>query len=112
VNTHRKGSSWRRAVTVYLEGRGWIAHVRPLGEAGDDIDAVGHGHRLSVEAKNQARTDLAGWVDQAVRQRRALLSFPVVVAKRRGRASAGEGYAVMRLSDLLDLLEGGRDAGW
>jgi hypothetical protein len=106
VNTHRKGSSWRLAVEQYLRSRGWAAQCRPLGQAGDDIDAVGHGHRLSVEAKNQSRIDLAGWVDQAVRQPRALLSAPVVVVKRRGRASAGEGYAVMRLSDLLDLLEG------
>lgn len=106
MNAHRKGSNWRRAVVVHLEGRGWTTHSRPIGEAGDDIHAVGHGVALSVEAKNCARIDLAGWVDQAVRQVRAAFTVPVVVIKRRGRASAGEAYAVLRLSDLMDLLEG------
>jgi hypothetical protein len=57
---------------------------------------------LSIEVKNQARLDLAGWWSQA--QEQAYDKPPVVIHKRVGRAQAEEWWATMDLATLIDLV--------
>jgi hypothetical protein len=97
-----KGHRWERAVAQLLRDAGWHAltsrNARGGSQQGEDIvtDAP-----VCVEAKNQARIELAGWVDQAVEQ--SCCCGGVVFIKRRGKP-AEHGYAVMRIDQYLSLL--------
>jgi len=104
VNSHVKGRSWSRAVRNVLEAAGAMVHTRPLGEAGDDL-AVQLGRvSLSIECKNQKTLKLAAFVDQAA-DNAAGHQIPVAVIKRIGKADACDGYAVLPVWALLDLIE-------
>lgn len=105
VNTHRKGSRWRRAVQDWLGHNGWATRFRGLGEAGDDITASRAGLALSVECKDHQRFDLAGWVDQAERQA-PVDAIPIVIAHRRGHASVNGAYVVMSGRAFARLMTG------
>jgi hypothetical protein len=108
--SQRKGSSWQRAVFRYLQGAGFLCKRRSIGEAGDDITAQRirrHDLTLSIECKNHAKLNLAGWLAQAEEQCPPG-QIPVVWAKRRGKTSAGDGYVIMygdRFADLLDVVD-------
>ncbi len=100
--SRRKGAAAEVDVVNYLRQHGYPDARRYL--AGDgrqpgDIDAI---PGVSLEVKNQAEIELAAWVDQAVAEARS--NLPVVVAKRRGRPDPGDWYAVLRFSDLVELL--------
>jgi len=111
MSTIAKGSAWRLLVQRWAESHGWPVTVRGIGFAGDDIRIDAGGPMLSVECKNVvSMKGLSGWVDQAAANCPAGW-IPVVVAKRRGRAAAEDGYAIMRLGDFGRLCEttpGGR----
>jgi hypothetical protein len=104
VNSHRKGSSWRRQVELWLQAAGFSTSVRGLGFSGDDIVASRQRVVLSVEAKNHRAVDLAAFVDQAERQAAAGL-IPVLVLHRRGRASVDDGYVVLSGRSFLVLVD-------
>lgn len=78
----------------------------------DEGDIAGlncHAGPIVVEAKNRARFDLSGWLDEArVEAGNADAAFGVVVAKRRGygRGSMGDQYVIVRLEDFTVLLGG------
>ena len=104
IDSRAKGARWQLAVRHHLTGLGWGVQARPGGEAGDDLTVTTAGGRLlSVECKNGARMDLAGWMDQAHRQRRAWGSLPVLVVKR-VRRPPQDAYVIVRLRDLPDLI--------
>lgn len=108
VNTHRKGSRWRRAVEEWFRGKGFKVTVRGIGFSGDDVVAdLGQLH-FSLECKSVASIDLAGFVDQAERQAPADL-IPVVMLHRRGRASVDDGYVVMSGAAFARLIAGIED---
>ena len=71
-----------------------------------DIQGLRHqGSRLVVEIKDCAKTDLAGWVQEAhveASNDDALAGF--VVAKRRGTTDPGRFWVHMTVDDLLALL--------
>jgi hypothetical protein len=61
--------------------------------------------RVVVECKAERAIDLAGWVTEAEKEAAndgALCG--IVVAKRRGKATFGDQYAIMTVSTLLKLL--------
>lgn len=105
-----KGSAWERAIVDYLRAAGWPFVERRLAgsvkDRGDIAGVVG----VVIEAKNTARTDLAGWVEEADLERandNAWLG--VVWHKRRGKASAADGYVTMtgaQFAELLALAQG------
>lgn len=99
-----RGRRWQTQVRQWLETREWPLHERPAGMDGDDLAVYVNGLALSIECKDQARLDLAGWVTQAVAQAPAG-SVPVVIAKRRGRADPADGYAILTAADLIRLIE-------
>lgn len=100
-----KGSAWERAIVDYLRTAGWpFAERRIAGstkDRGDIAGVVG----VVVEAKNAARTDLAGWIAEADLERTndgAWLG--VVWHKRRGKSSAADGYVTMTGAQFTELL--------
>ena len=106
--SRRKGATAEQAVVAYLRQHGYPDARRYL--AGDgrqpgDIDGI---PGVALEVKNQERYSLAEWVDQAVAEART--NLPVVVAKRRGKPDPGDWYAVLRFSDLVELLTDDRRA--
>lgn len=68
-----------------------------------------HGHRLVVECKNAARTDLPGWMREAELEAGNDDAIAgVVVAKRQRTTDPGEQWVHMTLADLVALLIGER----
>jgi hypothetical protein len=104
VATLRKGNRWRAKVATML-GTVGLVEKRGLGYPGDDITVWLHGGRvvLSVEAKNEAAMAPAVWLNQAERQADQG-RVPIVVAHRRGRDSADDGYVIMSGRTLVRLL--------
>lgn len=104
-----KGSSFERLVADFLrDNHSEFIDRRPLAGAKDlgDIANVRVGkQRLVIEAKNHARMDLAGWVqeaqDEAVNDN-ALAG--VVVAKRKGKGQAEDQYVICTLGDFVRIL--------
>lgn len=98
----RRGAKAERDVAAYLRANGWRAITTRAAsgfQRGDDIETDAP---VSIEVKDHARLDLAGWVEQA---RANANGHPAVVwHKRRGKASPGEWYVTMLGSDLIELL--------
>lgn len=99
-----RGTAWESALLPLIR-RVWPAANRaPLWGAGDRGDFTGTGP-FCIEAKAHKALDLAGFVDQAVAEAaQAGVRWPVVFAKRRGKA-VERGYAVMEIGTFLDLLK-------
>jgi hypothetical protein len=103
MSTVAKGTRWSTKVDAMLRQVGLVKRKAWLA-AGDDMTVVvSHTLTLSVENKDHRAYDLAGWVDQAVRQCPEG-QIPVVVAHRNGKAEAEDGYVVMRGQDFVELL--------
>lgn len=105
-----KGTGWETAICRYLAGEGF-PHVerRALTGSQDRGDIAGI-PGVVIEAKNAARTELAGWVDEAaIEQANDGADYSVVWHHRRGKASAGEGFVTMTGASFVRLL---RTAGY
>lgn len=105
MNTTSKGSAWVLKVRRLLESRGLHVTRRQWRDAGDDLQVMSH--RLSIECKDWSSYAFGTWVDQAVKQSPGHL-IPIVWAHRKGRASAEDGFVVMRGHDFLELLRGSK----
>lgn len=103
--SRRKGNRWELDVCSLLQQYGWQAitsrSARGGTQAGADIitDAP-----IIVEAKNQQKLDLSGWLDQAVSQ--ADDTAPAALFIKRRQKPSGDCYVVMRADDYLRLLRG------
>jgi len=97
-----KGRKWQTAVRQWLELAG-LTVVESGGAGIESGDLLILSPLVAVEAKNQQRMDLAGWVDQATRQA-PKGAIPVVVHHRAGRASVADGYVTMSGAAFLDLI--------
>lgn len=106
----RKGTSFESSIVDYLRANG-VPHAerRALNGARDRGDIAGV-PGVVFEAKSAARLELAAWVDETECERKNDgAEYGVTVIKRRGRGSAGDGYAVLPFAALLALL---REAGY
>lgn len=106
----RKGSLWELAIAKYLINKGWIHAERRVAGAtldkGDIYGIIG----CVIEAKNEKRIDLAGYMKELdVECANAKATTGVVIVKKRGTASVGEAYAVMTVDRWVDLM---RQAGY
>lgn len=92
----RKGTAWETACVQFLRAEGAVqAERRALGGTNDRGDIAGL-PGVVVECKSAARIDLAGWLDEAETERRNDgAEIGLVWAKRRGKASPGDGYLVL-----------------
>ena len=101
--SRRKGSRAEVAVVHALRRAGWSAdtsrNVLEGRRTGDDI--VWNGP-ASIEVKDVARLDLAGWLNQA--QKNAHGRAAVVWHKKRGKADAEGWYVTMTGADFLRLI--------
>jgi len=101
--SRRKGSRAEVAVVHALRRAGWDAdtsrNVLEGRRTGDDIVWDGP---ASIEVKDVAKTDLAGWLRQA--QENAGDRVGVVWHKKRGVANAEGWYVTMSGEDFLRLI--------
>jgi hypothetical protein len=80
-------------------------------DRGDITGIRWFGHRIVIECKDVQRTDLSGWIREAVTEAGNDDAVMGVVAhKRRGTAAPGEQFVTMRLEDFALLLNGGNHA--
>lgn len=104
ATSRRKGNQAEVEVCKALERAGWKAvtsrAARGGFQAGEDIITD---FPMSIEVKNQARLDLAGWWAQATEQ--AVNKPPVVVHKRVGKGKAEEWWVTMDLATLLEIVK-------
>jgi hypothetical protein len=101
----KKGPHWEARIVAYLRDNG-VPHAerRFMGGSTDRGDIAGI-PGVVLEAKNAARTDLAGWVDEAEAERvNDGAALAVVWHHRRGKASPGDGYVTMTGATLVRLL--------
>ena len=99
----RKGNRAEVAVAAWLRTHGWTARTSRSAQGLQGGPDIITDCPVSWEVKDQARLDLAGWVDQAVAQ--AQPGRPgVVIHKRRGKANPADWYVTMRAADFLSLL--------
>jgi hypothetical protein len=104
----RKGNRAELDVVAALRRHGWQAITSRAARAGTQAGAdLITDFPLVVEVKDQARMELAGWVDQAVAE--AGGSPACVVHKRRGKAEAEDWYVTMTFGDMLRWLGSPRE---
>lgn len=111
----QKGSQWERDILFYLRNEGYDAerlHLAGKDDEGDIILKLG-GLPYIIEAKNEKRIDLAGYVTEAAREAanygsKRGLGLPgvnyIALVKRR-QAGTGEAYAVTPLHEWLRHVE-------
>jgi len=101
-----RGSQFERDVVGYLRDHGhrYVERAYGAGRNDDRGDRDGLPGYV-VEVKCHRAIDLAGFVDEAVREagHAGGAIVPVVIAKRRGRCTE-DAYVVMRLSDWARLV--------
>lgn len=114
-NKHKaKGTAFETLIVNYLKDNGFKnAHRTALQGINDSGDVNGIVQRVSlselaVQCKNQKAFDLSGWLNDTVEQAKKLNEgLPLLVVKRpgKGEKALGDSYAVMRLEDMVRLLQ-------
>ena len=99
--SNNKGKKWEQALCRLFVASGWTAITSRNARGGkqEGVDIISD-LPVCVEAKDQARFDLSGWLDQAVSQAEG--SLAAVFVKRRQKPAA-EAYVVMRADQFLEL---------
>lgn len=105
ATARRKGATYDREVRDWLEKTGFTPIKGSVGLPVADV-TVEELPWLCIEVKNQAKMELASWVDQAIRQaaEAETLTTPKVGAvfhKRRGYSVVGNHYVTMRTDQFL-----------
>lgn len=92
----RRGTAWESEVVRFLQSRGWMyAERRALRGSLDRGDIAGV-PGVVIEAKNCRTISIAQWVDEANTETlNDGANLGAVWWKRRGHASAGEGFVTM-----------------
>ena len=111
-----KGRSWEQAVADHLTKHGWHAERRRLTGVEDCGDISGL-PGVVIECKNEKRVDLAGWLDELLRERinadrrwpKDMPHIGAVLVRRRGTTDTKAAYVVMDFDELVWLLQSG---GW
>ncbi len=110
----QKGTFFETLVKDYLCSKGFkTAHRTALSGGYDtgDINGITNTETdrdVSVQCKNQKKFNLSGWLDDTVEQAERLDdAVPLLVVKRPGKGaeSLDDTYAVMRLCDVVRLLQ-------
>ena len=102
--SRNKGKRAELAVAKWLRDNGWQAVTTRAASGMQQGDDLATNTGLSWEVKDHGRMELAAWIDQATENGNGRPA--VVMAKRRGKASPDEWYAVLSGADLLRLLKG------
>jgi hypothetical protein len=102
--SRRKGARAELAVAKWLRDHGWEAVTTRAASGTQRGDDLVTDTGLSWEVKDHGKFELSSWLDQAAGNAGGRPA--VVLAKRRGRGSPDDWYAVMSGRDLLRLLRG------
>jgi hypothetical protein len=118
ANHHKqKGTAFETLVRQYLNDLGFKEAQRTVLKGGKDTGDINgiknpEKRQVAVQCKNQKTFSLSQWLNATVEQADNLGgAVPALVVKRpgKGEKAVGDSYAVMRLSDLVDLL---KEAGY
>jgi len=101
-----KGTMAERAVVDYLRANGFPdAERRALEGKNDRGDIAGLPYTV-LEVKNHAALDLAGWLNELMREiDNDDAEYGSVVAKRRGHGKPDQWYAIMPFEMLVKMLQ-------
>jgi hypothetical protein len=110
ASAKKAGSSFERSIADYLAQALDNDYIdrKPRGGANDTGDIGGvkiDGHRLVIECKNTAKTDLPAWTREAKLEAvndAALAGF--VVAKRHGVSAPGKQWLIATVDELVALI--------
>lgn len=98
-----RGARWERDIRDYLRAVLGKAVIRPRQEGYVDVGDL-HASPWALQAKDEARLNLSGYVNDAEKQAAAAGEpFSAAVVKRR-RYSTEKGYVVMTLATFRDSL--------
>lgn len=111
TNTARsRGTAWNTAIVDYLIQQGWPHAERRALNGNQDKGDVSGVIGVMIEAKAEKRLSLAEYIEETlVEQANAGARVGVAWIKRRGKASAGDGYVVMTGAQFTELL---KEAGY
>jgi hypothetical protein len=104
--SRRQSNRWELDVCDLLRKHGWSAQTSRAARGGTQ-----HGNDIitdapiDIEAKNQQRIDLAGWIDQALQQSTG--RQPAALFIKRRQRPPEQSYVVMRADQFLYLLKRG-----
>ena len=102
----RKGSQAERDVVAWLKANGYKYADRRLAGATLDKGDISGVPGVTIEIKNHAKLDLAGWTAELeVEMKNDNAWTGVVIHKRKGKGDVGEWYATMPASIWLELLK-------
>ncbi|MEV4174025.1 hypothetical protein [Nonomuraea sp. NPDC049709] len=91
-----KGSAAERAIVNYLRRMGFVHAERRVAGAAKDRGDIAGIPGVVIEAKNQARVQLAEWLEEALVERdNDNAQIAAVWHKRRGKGSPSEWYVTM-----------------
>lgn len=101
----RKGSQAERDVVAYLKANGFPYADRRVAGATLDKGDISGVLGVTIEIKNHARLDLAGWLAELeVEMKNDSAWTGVVIHKRKGKGDVGEWYATLPVKVWLALL--------
>ena len=101
----RKGSQAERDVVAYLKANGYPYADRRVAGATLDKGDISGVLGVTIEIKNHARLDLAGWLAELeVEMKNDSAWTGVVIHKRKGKGDVGEWYATLPVKVWLALL--------
>lgn len=104
--SRRLGTTWETAVVTWLRDYWPNAERRALNGAKDRGDIAGI-PLVVIECKNAKTITLAAWLDElAAEMANDTAEVGALWVKRRGKASAGDGYIVLHPTVLVRLLKG------
>lgn len=108
ASARRKGATYDREVRDWLERAGFTPIKGSVGLPVADV-TIEEAPWLCIEVKNQAKTELSAWVDQAIRQACEAETprqpkIGAVFHKRRGYSVVGNHYVTMRTDQFLWML--------
>jgi hypothetical protein len=105
-----KGTAWESEIVTELRAQGHDSARRVVQAGAADVGDVHLGAILSplvaIEAKNEKALTFSSYVDEAKREgdNAGALYGGVAWVKRRGKASARDGYVVMDGQTFIDIL--------
>ena len=101
----RKGSQAERDVVAYLKANRYPYADRRVAGATLDKGDISGVLGVTIEIKNHARLDLAGWLAELeVEMKNDNAWTGVVIHKRKGKGDVGEWYATLPVKVWLALL--------
>lgn len=100
----QKGTAWERRVVDHLAANGFPYAERRALEGTNDRGDVSGLPGVVIECKNAKRVELAGWMDEAVAEKKnAKASVGVVVFPRRNHA-IGRAFVVMEMDQFIQMI--------